>query len=125
MNIFESLGLVLFAGLLLFIYIAVFVAIAIVSTQAKLKSANRILKAQSRDALADLETPKNKSRFRFLAGVALFGVLGMILSMAVLVLQIATKFSNLYWVTIAAVLTFGGIGAVAGLLMQREINRKL
>ena len=73
MNILESLGLVCFAGVFVLAYVAVFAAIAIVTTQAKYRSARRILQAQTRGAFADLETPKNGLLFRILAGVALFG----------------------------------------------------
>ncbi|HSL45831.1 MAG TPA: hypothetical protein VK897_20525 [Anaerolineales bacterium] len=125
MEIIENLGLVIFTGLFFLAYVVLFVIIAVVSTQVKQRSAKRILKAQARGALADLGTSKNKFRFRFLAGIALFGVLGMVLSITVLVMQLATRFSNLYWVTIVIALIFGGIGSVAGLLMQREINRRL
>jgi ABC-type Fe3+ transport system permease subunit len=132
MNNIESLGLVCFAGAFVLAFVAIFAAIAIVTTQAKQRSANRILRAQARGAFTDLETPKNRSRFRILAGTALIGVLGFTCSIGVLALQSfryylnpGTELSNLYWVPIGIGLMFGGIGAVAGLLMNREINRRL
>ena len=128
----QLFGSVLLIGFCLLAYIAVFAAIAIVTTQAKQRSAKLIMQAQARGAFADLETPKNKSRFRILASVALFGVLGFTCSIAVFALQsfsyylnLSSKFPNLYWVTIGVGLIFGIIGAVAGFLMQREINRRL
>jgi ABC-type Fe3+ transport system permease subunit len=132
MDNIEFFGSVLLAGFCLLMYIAIFAVIAIVTTQAKQRSARRIMQAQARGAFADLETPKNRARFRILAGVALFGVLGFTCSIGVLALQsftyylnVRTEFSNLYWVTIGVGLIFGSIGAVAGFLMEREINRRL
>lgn len=126
MDTIESLGLICFAGIIVlaYIYIAIFTSIAIVTTQAKQIYAKKILKAQARGAFKDLDTPNNKFRFRLFAGVALFGVIGTTLSLGVLILQVATKFSNLYWVTIGIALIFSGIGAVAGFLMRREITRR-
>jgi len=49
----------------------------------------------------------------------------MILSIAILVLQIVTKFSNLYSITITLALFFGIMVAIASFLLQREINRRL
>jgi hypothetical protein len=72
-----------------------------------------------------MNAPENRSRFRRLAIFALIGSLGMAFSIAILVLQMVNKFSNFYWVTIVVALIFGGIGAGAGLLMQKEINRGL
>ena len=128
----EFLGSVFLAGLCLLTYIAVFAAIVIVTTQAKQRSARRIMRAQARGAFDDLETPKNRFRFRLLAGIALFGVLGFTCSIGVFALHsfshylnLGTEFSKLYWVTIVMALVFGSVGAVAGFLMEREINRRL
>ena len=124
MEVLYSFGIVCFAGLFLLAFIGVFAAIAIVSTQAKQRSANRILKAQAEGAFADLETPKNKLRFRFLAGIALFGVSGMTCSITTFVIDMATRFANRDWAPLLVALIFGSIGAVAGFLMQREINHR-
>ena len=132
MNNIEFFGSVLLAGVCLLTYIAVFVAIAIVTTQAKQRYAKRIMQAQTRGAFADLETPKTGSRFRILAGVALFGVLGFSCSFGVIALQSftyylspGTELPNLFWVTLGIGLIFGILGAVAGFFMNREINRRL
>ncbi len=126
MDTIESLGLICFAGIIVlaYIYIAIFTSIAIVTTQAKQRYAKEILKEQARGAFKDLETPNDKFRFRLFAGIALLGVVGTTLSIGVLVLQVATKFSNPYWITIGIALIFSGIGAVAGFLMRREITRR-
>ena len=132
MDNIELLGSVLLAGICLLTYIAVFAAIAIVTTQAKQRSARRIMQAQARGAFADLGTSKNKFRFSVLVGFAFFGVLGFTCSIGVVALQSfkyylnpGIELSELYWVTIAVGLIFGSIGAVAGFLMNREINRRL
>ena len=105
--------------------IGILVLAAVLGTRSKLKYADRIREAQARGAFADMRTPEYKSRFRLLALFALIGVLGMILSIAILFVQLTTKFANLYGITLAVALIFGTIGASAGLLMQREINRRL
>jgi hypothetical protein len=125
MDLMESLGLVCFTGFFLLAIIAVFAVIAIVSTQAKIQSAKRILRAQTEGAFADLETPKNKFRMRLLAIIALIGILGMALSIAVIFIQMLTQSYNYYWVAIVIGLIFGGMGPIAGFLMQREINRRI
>ena len=116
----------------MFMYITVFAAIAIVATQVKQRYAKRIMEAQARGKFADLEMPKNKSRFRLLAGLALFSILGFTCSLGVFALQsfrdymsLEPGFSNFHGITIVAGLIFGGIGATTGFLMQREINRRL
>lgn len=124
MDTIESLGLIWFAGIIVLACIAIFTSIAIVTTQAKQRYAKEILKEQARGAFKDLETPNDKFRFRLFAGIALLGVVGTTLSIGVLVLQVATKFSNPYWITIGIALIFSGIGAVAGFLMRREITRR-
>ena len=78
-----------------------------------------------RGAFADLETPKNKFRFRLLAGIALIGLLGMLFSFGIFVLQIAGKLPDVYGITIAIAVVFGIMSSIAGLLMNREINRRL
>jgi len=125
MEIVETLGLICFGGVFLLAYVVVFAAIAIVSTQAKLRSANRIRKAQARGAFADLETPENRSRLRWLAIVALIGLFGMLVSFGILVLQLIGRISGFYGVTIAIGVVSGIMSSTVGLLMNREINRRL
>jgi len=116
---------ILFTVLCLSIPFGILVAAAILGTRSKLRYAKRIQDAQARGAFADMNAPEYKSRFRLLALFALIGVLGMTLSIAILFVQLTTKFANLYGITLAVALIFGIIGAGAGLLMQREINRRL
>ena len=131
-NIIETLSLVCLTGFVVIPYMAVMAAFAIIGTQAKQRSAKRIMAAQARGAFADLESPKNTFRFRFLAGFALFGVLGFTCSIGAFALQSlryylkpGTELSSLYWVTIGVGLIFGSICAVAVLLINREMNRRL
>ena len=121
----NTILMVLLTILCLSIPAGILIIAAVLGTRSRLRYADRIREAQAKGAFADMSTPKNKSRFRRLAIFALIGVLGMALSIAVLFIQIATKFSDLYGITIVIALIFAVIGAVAGLLMQREINRRL
>jgi hypothetical protein len=116
---------ILFTLLCLSIPFGILVVAAVLGTRSKLRYAKRIQDAQARGAFADMNAPEYKSRFRLLALFALIGVLGMTLSIAILFVQLITKFTNLYGITLAVALVFGIIGAGAGLLMQREINRRL
>lgn len=56
---------------------------------------------------------------------ALIGILGMTLSFVVLFVQMKTRYADLYGITIGIALLFGVIGAGAGLLIQKEIDRRL
>jgi hypothetical protein len=105
--------------------IGVVVVAAILGTRSRLRYAARIRDAQARGVFADMNTPENKARFRILAIFALVGLLGMFLSMAILVMQLRSRFAGLYEVTIAVAILFGIVAAIAGSLMQREINRRL
>jgi hypothetical protein len=105
--------------------VGILVVIAIWGTRSRLKYANRLQEALARGAFADMNTRENRPRFRRLAVFALIGLLGMILSLAILVLQLGTKFANLYGITTGLAIVFGIIASIAGFLMQREINRRL
>ena len=102
------------------------VVVAILGTLSKLRYASRIRDAQARDAFADLNAPENKSRFRRLAATALIGSLGMIVSIAVLVL-LEMKHTGYYFgiPLIVLAILFGILASIAGFLMQREIDRRL
>ena len=102
--------------------IGIIVVVAILGTRSRLWYASRIRDAQARGAFADMNLPENKVRFRRLAALALIGLLGMILSIASLVLQQTNTFSG---VMVAVAFVFGAIASIAGFLMQREINRRL
>ena len=111
--------------LCLVIPIGIIVLAAILGTRSRLRYARRIREAQARGVFADMNTPENKSRFRRLAALALMGLLGMILSIAILVLQQASRDPSFAGITIAAAILFGIIASIAGFLMQREIDRRL
>ena len=103
----------------------IFVGMAVLGTRSRLRYARRLREAQSRGAFADMNTPENKSRVRRLAVLALIGLLGGILSIAILVLQQASRDPRFAGITIVAAILFGIIAAIAGFLMQREIDRRL
>jgi hypothetical protein len=105
--------------------VGILVIAAIFGIRARTRYANRIREALARGAFADMNTPEIKSRFRRLATFALVGMFGMILSIAILTLQLRSRFTDFYGVTAAIAIIFGILVATAGSLMQREINRRL
>jgi hypothetical protein len=107
------------------ILIGITVLVAVLGTRSRLRYARRLREAQARGAFADLNTPENKSRFRRLAIFALIGMLGMILSLAILFLQLRSPFAHYYGITLGVAIVFGITGFIAGLLMQREFDRRL
>jgi len=110
--------------LCLVIPIGIIAVAAILGTCSRLRYARRIREAQARGAFADMDTPKNKSRFRRFAVLALMGTLGLMLSLVMLI-QPWINLRLPIGVFIAAFVVFGIMGSVGGYLMQREINRRL
>jgi hypothetical protein len=98
--------------------------IAIISTRSKWQSARRIFDAQRRGAFKDLNKPENKFRYRRFATFALIGSLGMMVSIASLILP-QVRQTKIFGIVVIMVVIFGIIGSVAGALMQREIDRRL
>ncbi len=93
-------------------------------TRSRIQYARRIREASASGAFADMNEPKSKSRFRRLAFLALVGALGMILSLILLVQPwIRISLSPDFFIT--ALIVFGLISSAAGLLMRREIDRRL
>jgi len=117
MNVLET-------AICLFVPAGILVVAAVLGTRSRLRYVRRIREAQNRGAFADLNTPENKFRLRRLVVIGLVAVLGMVLSTAVLIVQMATRFSNQYVIIVSAMLIFGVIGTIAGFLIQREINRR-
>jgi hypothetical protein len=111
--------------LCLVVPIGIMIVVAVLGTRSKLQYANRIREAQARGSFADMSTPEAKSRFRRLGALALIGVVGMVLSFVIFVFQRLSGVLAFSGVTITAAVVFGIIGATAGLLMQREIDRRL
>ncbi len=106
-------------------FLGIFITLITFSVRSRLRYAERIRAAQARGAFADLNRPENESRFRRLAFMALVGILGMVLSIAILFLPWTGKTSMALGIITVVALIFGIIGSVAGLLMQREIDRRL
>jgi len=71
-----------------------------------------------------MNTPENKSRFRRFAWLAFIGTLGIGLSIFML-LQPWIRLPVPIGAIAAVFIVFGIMSAVGGLLMQREINRRL
>lgn len=109
----------------LIIPIGILVVAAILGTRSRLRYMHRIREAKNRGAFADMNTPENSARLRLLAVIILVALFGMVISIAVFIVQMATKFSNHYGIIITALLFFGVIGTIASILLQREINRRL
>jgi hypothetical protein len=105
--------------------ILIMVPVIYYGTRSKLQYARQIFDAQAKGTFSDLNTPKVKSHIRRLAAFALIGVSGMILSFVVFVILLVNGSNAYFGVVISVAILFGVIGATAGLLMQREINRRL
>ena len=104
--------------------IGIIAVAALLGTRSRLKYAQRIRDAQARGAFADINTPKNKSRFRRFAFLALIGTLGLMVSLVMLI-QPWINLRVPLGAFIAAFIVFGIMGSVGGYLMQSEINRRL
>jgi hypothetical protein len=106
---------------------SILILLAVLVTRSKINSINEFRQAQAKakGTLAKSNTPECKSKIRLLAIIALVCILGMVLSVTILFLQIMTNFTYLYKLTISVAIVFFTVGTSAGLLMQREINRRL
>lgn len=91
----------------------------------RLNYGKQIFDAQAKGAFADLNTPKAKSRTRRLALIALIGQIGMILFFVIFFVQRANGILVFSGVTISVAFVFGITAAIAGLLMKRDIDRRL
>jgi len=100
MNVLET-------AICLFIPLGILGVAAIFAIRSRLRYMHRIREAQNRGAFADLNTPENKFRLRRLVVIGLVAVLGTALSSAVLICQMATRFSNHYAIIVSAMLFFG------------------
>ena len=112
-------------ALCLALYIAVMSVFAYFGIRSRQRYVQRIQAAQARGAFNDFRTSQVGSRFRRLAIMALVCILGSISSLVVLALSV-------FGVTLIspqiALVILGGfilLGIIAGLLMQREVTRRL
>jgi polyferredoxin len=99
--------------------------VAVLGTRSRMKYANQIREAQARGAFKDMNAPEYKSRTRRFALIALIGLLGMVLSSAVLIFQLVSKITNFSGLTVIIALLFGILSSVGGYLMKREVDRRL
>lgn len=79
---------------------------------------------QNKGAFDNMNTPKQKTRFRRLALMAFIGVIGTMGSLVTLILQQFGMVSIPMGSIFASIGVFGAFGATAGYLMQREIDRR-
>jgi hypothetical protein len=107
------------------ILFGIVIVAAVFGTRSRLRYARRIREAQARGAFADLDTAENKSRFRRLAALALIGLLGMISSIVIFLLLLANQAVTFSGAMVVVALLFGMVAAIAGFLIQKEINRRL
>jgi hypothetical protein len=105
--------------------IGILILAAILGTRSKLRYADRIREAQARGAFKDMNTPEYKSKTRHFALIALIGLLGMVLSIAIVIFQQVSGFTNFSGFTAIVALLFGILSSVGGILMKREVDRRL
>jgi hypothetical protein len=72
-----------------------------------------------------MNIPKQKTRFRRLALMAFIGVIGIMGSLVTLIFVFNSLVSIPMGSIFASIGVFGVLGATAGYLMQREIDRRL
>lgn len=102
------------------------IMIAVLSTRSRLRYAKRIHEAQIKGAFADLNLPEAKHKFRRLASLGLIGLSGMIISITILLIQLSGNIlMPLKGIVIITGCVFGIIASMAGILMKREVDRRL
>ncbi len=107
------------------IYVAIVAILITSSMRTRVKYAKRIRDAQARGAFDDLSSPGQKPRNLWLALTALVGLLGVMASVGMLFLQLSNVVVLPIEVIFIAFGVFGSLSAIAGILMQREIDRRL
>lgn len=108
------------AGLL-----AIMITAAIFQHRAALNYGKRIAAAQRRGAFADMQTPEYKSRYRWLGLIAFLGTFGAIASLGMIIIRQLGLAMIPPEIDLLAFGILGTIGATAGILMKREIDRRL
>ena len=107
------------------VYIAIVATLITFSARARAKEAKRIQDALARGAFDDMNSPEQKTSYRWLALTALLGLLGVIASMGMLFLQLSKVITLPIEVIFIAFGIFGSLSVIVGILMQREINHRL
>jgi len=121
MNIVE----ILLSVICISIPIGILIVAAVFGTRSRMKYANQIREAQARGAFKDMNMPEHKSRTRHFTLIALIGLSGMVLSIAIVIFQQVSGFTNFSGFTAIVALLFGILSSVGGYLMKREIDRRL
>jgi hypothetical protein len=93
------------------------------SVRSRLRYAKRIQAAQARGAFDDMNA--RKPQYLWLGVIALVGVLGVVVTIGMLILQLLHVVVLPVELIFIAFGIFGSMGAIAGTLMQREIERRL
>ncbi len=109
-------------------FLLIMAPVAIFSTRRRLRHAGRIRAAMARGAFDDMKRPEVKSKMRWLGLAALVGVTGFLLLSAMGILYAygliaIPRALGMALFIVAAICAL--IGAAAGVLMQREIQKRL
>ena len=114
-----------FSWLCIVIPIGIMIIVAFLGTRSKLHYARRIIDGQANDPFKVLKSPEAKSRIKRLAILTIIGVLGTIISLAILVIQRMNKIPVPFETILAAFIVFGILAVITGFLIQREIVHRL
>jgi hypothetical protein len=104
---------------------SVLILLAFLVTRSKIRSINRFEQTQAKGGFTKLNKPEYKSKTRHFALIALTGLLGMVLSIAIVIFQQISGSTNFSDFTAIIALLFGILSSVGGFLMKREIDRRL
>ncbi len=107
------------------VYVAIVAILITFSMRSRIKYAKRIKDAHARGAFDDMSSPEHQRRNRWLAFTALVGLLGAMASVGMLLLKLSNVVVLPIEVIFIAFGIFGSLSAIAGILMQREIDRRL
>jgi hypothetical protein len=112
-------------GICLPVYVAIVAILMTLSMRSRIKYAKRIQDALARSAFDDLSSPEQSPRNLWLAFTALVGLLGVVVTFGVLILQVLGIVVLRIEVILITFGIFGSLSTMAGILMQRRINRRL
>jgi len=108
----------------LVIPVIIIFVVAAYGARSKLRYGRRIRDAWARGAFADMNLPENKKRVRHYLLLIFIGWFGIGLTVFML-LQPWIRLPVPFAAVVAVFIVFGIMPAAGGLLMQREINRRL
>jgi divalent metal cation (Fe/Co/Zn/Cd) transporter len=119
----SQLFLPIFFAICFVAFVGIVIILMTFSVRSRLKYAKRIKDAQARGAFDDMNTPSRRNLW--LASIALVGLLGVVATLGMFFLQLLHVVALPVEVLFIAFGVFGSMIAIAGTLMQREIDRRL